>query len=168
MGTQNNDYSGFRFCVRKRKKNLLLPLKLEGRTYFKHPNSKECHHRMWQRLIRWVPVIPPLSGLFSNLLCSVFLLNCLLIYCFYLLSLTYFLSHKWRLISFCYDYMTWSLWRISGERWKVHNEKICCSYWDYRIKCNAKFMQKEMQSLEGVEGKMRNNSTADGYEVNLN
>lgn len=29
-------------------------------------------------------------------------------------------------------------------------------------------MQKEMQSLERVEGKMRNNSTVDGYEVNLN
>lgn len=29
-------------------------------------------------------------------------------------------------------------------------------------------MQKEMQSLERVEGKMRNNGFIDGYKVNLN
>ena len=29
-------------------------------------------------------------------------------------------------------------------------------------------MRKEMKSLERAEGKMRNNSAVDGYEVNLN
>lgn len=51
---------------RKEEKHWLFPLQLESRMYSKYRDIKECDHRKWQRLILWVPRIPPLSGLFSN------------------------------------------------------------------------------------------------------
>lgn len=57
----------FTFLFREEEEEFTFSTLIRRQNVFQHQDSKECDQGKRQRLILWVPLIPPLSGLFSNL-----------------------------------------------------------------------------------------------------